>query len=157
MACLTANFTAAFNGIAAVAVPPFNMCEEIGTLGEHCYVVPEMINQTQFSYASVPEDVVPGNGVLPVPPVPATIEYRAGAKICDINDCQNGFPVSFSPPMSTANYAVLLSMGNPEPGVYICSLNESRRVNSFTVSILQDDCGWERGIWVYWLAIKINT
>ena len=163
--CLTTNFNTAFSNIAAVAVPPFSLCQEIGSLGEGCYLTPEGIDQTTFSYARVPADVLPGNGVLPTPPSPATVDYRAGAVAggrwnSGTCDGHGGGPVNLVPPMTAGGYSVFLTLGNNIGSqVYLYAPNDARLAGSFELRIAPRSCDPENenvGAWVYWMAIKIN-
>lgn len=167
--CLTQNFNTAFNNIAAVAVPPFNMCQEIGSLGEGCYLTPEGIDQTRFSYAETPADVLPGNGVLPTPPTPETIDYRAGAVTgnnatgnWNSQTCNDpgGGTIPLVPPMTAGGYSVFLTLGNDVGSrVYAYAPNESRGANSFQIRVVPRSCDPEDenvGVWLYWMAIRIN-
>ena len=159
--CLTANFTTAFNNIAAVAVPPFNLCEEIGSLGPDCYLTHEGIDQTRFTFSEDPDEVVAGNGVLLAPPAPDAVEYRSGAVMQMMSGTCNGGNseiIPLNPPMSTANYAVFLTFGNAVTDVYMSAPNEARRTNSFAIALNPRDCdhGEQQGCWVYWLVIKMS-
>lgn len=159
--CLATNFTAAFSNIAAVAVPQFNICEEIESLGPNCYLTHEGIDQTNFTYATGPDQVIAGNGVLPEVPRTTEIEYRAGAFIMSSDTCTEpgSHPVIFEHQMSTANYAVFLTLGNDVVDVFLSAPNEQRARNRFQVMAKPRDCdsGEYKDCWVYWLAIKINT
>lgn len=160
ISCLTANFTSAFNSIASIAVPPFNICEEIGSLGPDCFLTPEGIDQTRFTYAESPDDVVAGNGVLPTPPLPTSIEYRAGAIQINSGTCaaKGSDTAYFYPPMSTQNYSIFLTMGNDVP-CYVWAPPDARQLDRCNIHVSPRDCetGENENVWVYWLAIKINS
>lgn len=161
VSCLSTNFIEAFESIAAVAVPPFNMCEEIASLGDQCYLTHEGIDQTRFTYATGPDQVVAGNGVLPEIPRTTEVEYRAGdfTMMSDSCTAPGSHHVTLAHQMSSKNYAVFLTFGNAVVDVYLSAPNESRQRNGFNVVAAPRDCdhGENTSCWVYWLAIKMNA
>lgn len=156
IACLTTNFTEAFSSIASVAVPPFNLCDEIALVGhDECWVTEQAIDQTGFTYATNPDQVAAGNGVLPVPPAPETVHYRAGQEI--ISTDEGTRQILLNPPMPTRDYAVLLSLGNDNGDVIFFAPENARQDGSFNLSVwLRNPNGEPSSAWVYWLVIKMT-
>lgn len=135
---------------------PHDMCRDISLLApDSCLIQVSGIDQTQFRYASHPNEIIePGTGVLPYIEPPDQQLYRAGARI---QSTDSDVSYSIRPPIPDSTglaFGVWLTAGN-DANAWISSPNQLRKNvgidDRFNIHVIPAD--ESQSIWLFTLII----